>query len=166
MKKKETKIELDGSYDGQQGRFEWIVEPNGTVNHQLFVPKPGNTMIRLMVTKDLWSKAESLSGLGVEEFAWHPEDAAQVLELLRAKEIAVLGGDVYIKRAGRFEPIHENWYAERDPQELPVAFAMRSQSIAREYLVNLMKFGAGERWVTLVLSEPMDFAEEDDLESL
>jgi len=35
------KIELDGSYNGQQGRFEWIVEPNGTVNHRLFVPTPG-----------------------------------------------------------------------------------------------------------------------------
>ncbi len=38
-----TKIELDGSYNGQQGHFEWIVEPNGTVNHRLFVPKPGGT---------------------------------------------------------------------------------------------------------------------------
>jgi hypothetical protein len=36
-----TKVELDGSYNGQQGRFEWIVEPNGTVNHRLFVPTPG-----------------------------------------------------------------------------------------------------------------------------
>jgi len=36
-----TKIELDGSFNGQQGTFEWIIEPNGTVNHRLFVPKPG-----------------------------------------------------------------------------------------------------------------------------
>ncbi|WP_075006671.1 RHS repeat-associated core domain-containing protein [Stigmatella aurantiaca] len=32
------KIELDGSYNGKHGKFEWIVEPNGTVNHRLFVP--------------------------------------------------------------------------------------------------------------------------------
>jgi RHS repeat-associated protein len=36
-----AKIELDGSYNGKQGTFEWIIEPNGTVNHRLFVPKRG-----------------------------------------------------------------------------------------------------------------------------
>ncbi|WP_426753559.1 Imm40 family immunity protein [Myxococcus sp. Y35] len=122
-------------------------------------------MSRLIVPKELWSKAESLSGLGVEEFAWHPEDAAQVLELLRPTEIAVLGGDVYMKRAGRFEPTYESWYAARETHELPSAFATRSQSIAREYLANLMKSGGDERWVTLVLSEPMEPTEEDDLGS-
>lgn len=30
---------------------------------------------------------------------------------------------------------------------------------ARELLANLMKLGAGGRWVTLVLSEPMELAE-------
>ena len=35
-----TKIELPGTYDGKQGHFEWIVEPDGvTINHRLFVPK-------------------------------------------------------------------------------------------------------------------------------
>jgi hypothetical protein len=116
-----------------------------------------------MVPRGLWSKAESLSGIGVEEFAWHPQDAARLLELLRPTEIAVLGGDVYVKRAGRFEPTYENWYAQRDPQELPSAFATRSQSIAHDYLANLMKPEAGERWVTLVLSEPMEPAEEEDV---
>ncbi len=120
-------------------------------------------MTRLMVPVDLWSKAESLSVIGVEEMAWHPEDAVRVLELLRPTEIAVLGGDVYVKRAGRFEPGYENWYAKRDPQEMPSAFAARSQSIAREYLAKLMETGDRERWVTLVLSEPMEPAVEDDL---
>jgi hypothetical protein len=121
-------------------------------------------MSRLLVPRDLWSKAESLSVIGIEELAWRPEDANHVLELLRPTEIAVLGGDVYLKRPGRFEPSYENWYAERDPLELPSAFATRSQSIAREYLANLMNPGAAECWVTLVLSEPMEPAEEDDLE--
>ncbi len=122
-------------------------------------------MTRLMVPVDLWSKAESLSVIGVEEMAWHPEDAVKVLELLRPTEIAVLGGDVYVKRTGRFEPSYENWHVERDPQEMPSLFAARSQSIAREYLAKLRESGAGERWVTLVLSEPMEPAVEDDLGS-
>ncbi|SEL37778.1 Immunity protein 40 [Stigmatella aurantiaca] len=120
-------------------------------------------MSRLSVPRRLWSKAESLSASGIEEFAWRPEDAVQVLELLRPTEIAVLGGDVYLKRHERFEPSYENWYAERDLQEPLGAFAIRSQSIAREYLMNLMRTGAAECWVTLVLSDPMEPAEEDDV---
>jgi hypothetical protein len=72
----------------------------------------------------------------------------------------VLGGDVYVKRSGRFEPGYENRYAEPDPQELPGAFATRSQAIARNYLANLIEREAGGRWVTLVLSEPMEPADE------
>jgi RHS repeat-associated protein len=33
-----NKIELRGSYKGRDGTFEWIVEPDGSVNHRLFVP--------------------------------------------------------------------------------------------------------------------------------
>lgn len=40
--------------------------------------------------------------------AGHPEDAAQVQELLRPTVIAVLCGDVYVKRAGWFESGYEN----------------------------------------------------------
>ncbi len=32
-----TRVELSGSYRGKEGTFEWIVEPDGTVNHRLFV---------------------------------------------------------------------------------------------------------------------------------
>jgi hypothetical protein len=34
-----TKIELNGAYAGKNGRFEWIIEPTGEVNHRLFVPE-------------------------------------------------------------------------------------------------------------------------------
>jgi len=118
-----------------------------------------------LVPRNLWAKAQSLSEIGVEELAWRPNDAAQVMELLRQTEIAVLGGDVYVKPNGRFEASYENWYAERDQHEMPSTFASRSRSIASEYLANLMKPGLAECWVTLVLSEPMEPADEDDLAS-
>jgi len=58
-------------------------------------------MRRLIVPRNLWRKAESLSVIGVEEMAWHPEEAAQVLGLPRPTGIGVLGGDVYVKRDGQ-----------------------------------------------------------------
>lgn len=33
------KLEISGSYRGREGIFEYIREPNGTINHRLFVPK-------------------------------------------------------------------------------------------------------------------------------
>lgn len=33
------KLELKGEYKGKKGVFEYIRNPNGTINHRLFVPK-------------------------------------------------------------------------------------------------------------------------------
>ena len=33
------KITLEGEYQGRQGTFEWIIEPDKSVNHRLFLPK-------------------------------------------------------------------------------------------------------------------------------
>jgi len=32
-------LEGEGSYKGQDGCFEWIVENDKTINHRLFMPK-------------------------------------------------------------------------------------------------------------------------------
>ena len=79
-----------------------------------------STMSGLRIPRDLWSKAESLSALRIGELAWRPEDATQVLELLRPTEISVLGGDVYVKHFGRFEPGYESRHAECAPEEMLV----------------------------------------------
>jgi len=35
---KRTKIELEGEYLGRKGNFEWIIEPDGAINHRKFEP--------------------------------------------------------------------------------------------------------------------------------
>lgn len=35
-----TKVELRGSYKGKDGTFEWIIEPDRTINHRYFNPDP------------------------------------------------------------------------------------------------------------------------------
>lgn len=35
---KRTKISLEGEYAGRKGNFEWIVEPDGSINHRKFEP--------------------------------------------------------------------------------------------------------------------------------
>lgn len=117
-------------------------------------------MSAFRIPADLWLRAASLSDLGVEEFAWRPADAVQLLDLLRTSTIAVLGGDVYTRSAGRFHPAYENWYVEQDPLEEPASYAARSHAIASNYFAGLQQAdGADEKWVTLVSSEPIEQAE-------
>jgi hypothetical protein len=33
-----VKIALEGSYKGEDGHFEWILEANNSVNHRIFIP--------------------------------------------------------------------------------------------------------------------------------
>ena len=35
---KRAKLEIRGNYRGRKGTFEYIREPNNTINHTLFVP--------------------------------------------------------------------------------------------------------------------------------
>ena len=35
---KRAKLEIRGNYRGRKGTFEYIREPNNTINHRLFVP--------------------------------------------------------------------------------------------------------------------------------
>lgn len=34
------KISLDGAYRGIEGNFKWLIEPDMSINHRLFVPNP------------------------------------------------------------------------------------------------------------------------------
>jgi len=34
---KRTKLTVRGGYQGRDGRFEWIIEPDQTINHRLFL---------------------------------------------------------------------------------------------------------------------------------
>ena len=87
--------------------------------------------------------------------------ALGLLDLLRTSTIAVLGGDVYARRAGRFNPARENWYVEQEPLEQPASFAARSHVVASNYLArSCQSDGADEKWVTLVLSETVEPAED------
>ena len=33
-----TRLQIPGSYNNQKGVFEYIIEPNNTVNHRIFKP--------------------------------------------------------------------------------------------------------------------------------
>lgn len=118
-------------------------------------------MTSVRLPRWLFSRAASLSELGLNELAWQPDDALLVVGLLSESDVAVLGGDVYAKRAGKFEPLYENWYVDKNAAELPSGFARRSQVTAKDFLTVLRASDSPDRWVTLVLSAPIEESDED-----
>jgi hypothetical protein len=118
-------------------------------------------MTSVRIPKWLLSRATSLSELGLDELAWRPEDALLVISLLPRSEVAVLGGDIYAKRAGRIEPLYENWYVNKRAAEPPSDFAGRSQAESMAFLTALRASDSLDRLVTLVLSAPIEESGED-----
>ena len=75
-----------------------------------------------------------LSASGLKEVAWPRSAALEILQLLRGKAIAVLGGDVVRLDSDRPRHTHENWHAEPAHAEPFVAYAQRSIEEAEAYI--------------------------------
>ena len=119
-------------------------------------------MTSVRLPRWLFFRAASLSELGLDELAWRPDDALLVVRLLSESDVAVLGGDVYAKQAGKVEPLYENWYVDKNAAELPSDFARRSQTEAIAFLTTLQARNLPDRWVALVLSAPIEESDEDE----
>jgi hypothetical protein len=105
------------------------------------------------IPAELMGRSEGLSSLGINEIAWSPSDAIEVLRLLDETDVAVLGGDVYRREGVEFEPTCENWYVDRGRCESIGEFAKRSREVARSFIG---KLSGRECWVSLVCSESLE----------
>ena len=88
-----------------------------------------------------------------DELGLVPSKALEALNLLQGCPVAVLGGDVLSDSSGKLAYIHEDWYCERLPGEVPMDFARRSQINARDFITGLEKRGDRSLFVVLVHSE-------------
>ena len=67
--------------------------------------------------------------------------------------MAILGGDVLSDSAGKLSYVYENWYCEQLPGETLLDFVRRSQTVAREFIENLVIRRDSNLYVVLVNSE-------------
>jgi len=91
-----------------------------------------------------WSKkVESIisSGIalhetGITNWALSKEQALEALNKFEYENISVLGGDVYELNEGEPESNYENWFCDRETDELREKYVFRSISKARKYITN------------------------------
>ena len=90
---------------------------------------------------------------GSDELALTPSDAIEALDFLSGSQVAILGGDVLSDSAGKLSYVYENWYCEQLRGEDLLDFVRRSQTVAREFIENLVKRRDSSLFVVLVHSE-------------
>lgn len=76
-----------------------------------------------------------LTDIGVNNWGLRREVALMALDSLLSKNVAVLGGDVYIAAAGSVKPTYDNWYCNRISSESDEEFVQRSIAKAKEYVL-------------------------------
>lgn len=56
----------------------------------------------------------SLEFAGISGFGLERHFALELINLLRERNIAILGGDVYRIESNRIEPTYDNWYLDKE----------------------------------------------------
>lgn len=82
------------------------------------------------------SIGQSLSEIGIRNWALIKAQALNALKQFASAEIAVLGGDVYDASTGKIRSSYANWYCDRLAEEKWEDFVKRSIAHARSYIEN------------------------------
>jgi hypothetical protein len=77
-------------------------------------------------------------------------DALHAVDLLRSDGVAILGGDVYIKRGGRFDLAYANWNTVRRPSESNLGYLQRSWDSTEQYVRKYPQPADGEALFVIV----------------
>lgn len=76
----------------------------------------------------------SLGGVGVRNYGLVRREALRALDLLRASQVPVLGGDVYRVVDGAPKATYDNWFCDRKPGETDEAFLERCHAKGIEFV--------------------------------
>jgi hypothetical protein len=74
--------------------------------------------------------------LGVKEWAVNKIVALKIINEAKENNVAILGGDVLIKKDGKYQYKNENWHIEKQQNESQEEYATRSIIKAKEYIEN------------------------------
>lgn len=106
------------------------------------------------ISPALRAQARALNDLGLVDVAWSREHTREVLNAIRARDIAVLGGDVYMEQNdGQLEHTYDNWHCERLPEESLSQYARRSWQHTWDYVAKYPDNKAPKVFFRLVMSD-------------
>lgn len=95
-------------------------------------------------------KGENLEKYGVNNWAITRKEALRLLELLEENKSAVYGGDVYVRNQNQIDLTYDNWFCERDKQEIETDYIKRSILFAKNYIDKYRSHVEGEKLFAMV----------------
>lgn len=104
----------------------------------------------------------SLESLGIDGIAYPIEYAIQLIDMVKNKNVAILGGDLYRMKDSSIESTYDNWYCETLPIERLSDFVQRSHVTAKEYLTSY-PVTLGDKILVLFVLEYEDALDEHEI---
>lgn len=93
-------------------------------------------MLKKEIKDKILERSIDLSDYGIDDLAWHKNDALFLINYLINGNIGILGGDVYRLENSRLEPTYENWECETIDNESKEVFFLRSKLESLKYIAN------------------------------
>lgn len=87
---------------------------------------------------------EDISYLGVQDIAFSPSQADNVLDILRDNKVLILGGDILVESEGRMKFSYENWYSESEDY-------LETYNTAKKYLTDCKKRHVGQKYLVIIV---------------
>lgn len=88
------------------------------------------------------------------KIAWPLNQLEIILENVRIKGLAILGGDIYVEDSDGLALTYDNWWADLERGEKWEAFVLRSHSEAKAYLEK--PWHQRNSWFVLVVADKPD----------
>lgn len=92
----------------------------------------------------------NLSELGINDVAYPKYEALRMISRFEEQGIPVLGGDVFLLKDNIPSLTYDNWYCDKNPQELNQEYVIRSCKKAYEYVSTYKSDDSNKVLFTLV----------------
>ena len=70
-----------------------------------------------LIPQFILGEGKKLDVLGVDEYGFSFDNIKRVIEILKEKEIPILGGDVYLLSDGKIYPTYDSWYMNKSGEK-------------------------------------------------
>ena len=101
----------------------------------------------------IYKKGINLNQLGINAYAYSYSVILDLLAIVQANNLTILGGDVFCYKNGQLTHTYDNWYYEKQD---PTIDSCESIFQTEKYISNYVKNHGEHYYFSIVLEEPID----------
>lgn len=94
-----------------------------------------------LIPKSILGEGKKLDVLGVNEYAFSFDNIKKIIEILKEKEIPILGGDVYLLSDEKIYSTYDSWYMNKSDEK---DFFLKSYEKTISYISDYINDSEGQ----------------------